>query len=53
MGGRQDLAHHVEHGVVVERVSDLLQLLVQPLKDAPSIVLVATKLKIRQSFRWP
>jgi hypothetical protein len=34
VGRGQDLADHVEHGVVVERVADLLQLLEQPLQDA-------------------
>ena len=35
VGRRQDLADHVEDGVVVQRVADLLQLLKQPLQDAP------------------
>ena len=33
MGRRQNLADHVEDRVVVERVANLLELLVQPLKD--------------------
>ena len=36
MGGRQDLAHHVEHGVVIQSVADLLELLVEALQH-PSL----------------
>ena len=33
VGRGQDLAHHVEDGIVLQRVADLLQLLEQPLQD--------------------
>ena len=36
MSPRKDLPDHVEHGVVVEGVADLLQLLEQPIED-PSL----------------
>ena len=49
-GPREHLAHDVEDRVVIEGVADLLELLQEPPEDVPSIVLVATKLKIRQSF---
>ena len=36
MGGRQDLAHHVEHRVVIQGVADLLELVHQALQH-PSL----------------
>ncbi len=46
-----NLADNVKYSVVVERVANLLQLFMQSLQDPTSMVLVATKLKIRQSLR--
>ena len=48
--GGQDLADHIEDRVIVQGVADLLELLSSRWRTRPSIVLVATKLKMRQSL---
>jgi len=50
MGSRKHLADHVEYGIIIKCIPDLLELLKQACRIRPSMVFVATKLKSNNPY---